>query len=285
MGWLIFASGVVASIVAAGIYARGTRIGLWVASTMARLLPADERDRYREEWHAEILASSFGPIEGRDGQHHLEAFAWSLGTVRTAVLRAAPVHLVRFIDFTVSAVLLISAGPTLMALLALSRTTLDEGPVLFRSAKLGLNGRPFGCVQIRTMLRDAGSGEVDSEARVTKCGRFLRRTGLDQLPRLLNVVRGDMSLVGPLPMSNEVLSRLEGDARRAVLSVKPGLCGLWQVTKPYDLYRKSAYFDLEEWARMEAEYAATKSFLGDLQILAKTIIALFRSPPAYSKPN
>jgi lipopolysaccharide/colanic/teichoic acid biosynthesis glycosyltransferase len=158
-----------------------------------------------------------------------------------------------------------------MGLVALSVKRSSPGAVLFRGARAGLDGRPFTQYKFRTMTTDAAEirnedgslAKPDDDPRVTAIGRHLRRTSIDELPQLLNILRGSMSFVGPRP---DPVSALEYytpiDWRR--LSVTPGLTGLAQVNG-----RNSLTWD--ERRRLDDEYVRRQSFLLDLKILMKTL--------------
>jgi lipopolysaccharide/colanic/teichoic acid biosynthesis glycosyltransferase len=159
----------------------------------------------------------------------------------------------------------------------------SRGPVLFRQPRMGLKGRAFLCLKFRTMVPDAEQRLRDLEARnesaggvlfkikddprVTALGRFLRRTSLDELPQLWNVLVGEMSLVGPRPLQlrdSERLAELDpqGYARR--LSVVPGITGPWQVAGRSNV-------DSDTMIRLDLDYVANWSTAADLQILVKTV--------------
>jgi lipopolysaccharide/colanic/teichoic acid biosynthesis glycosyltransferase len=147
----------------------------------------------------------------------------------------------------------------------------SPGPVLFRQQRLGLNGIPFTIFKFRTMQASAGvsidsAGNVlnsASDGRHTRVGRVLRRYSLDELPQLINVVRGDMSLVGPRPDLPEALSFYTPDQRRK-LSVRPGITGLAQVSGRNSLDAR------EKWS-IDSEYSSASSLLLDARILAHTL--------------
>jgi lipopolysaccharide/colanic/teichoic acid biosynthesis glycosyltransferase len=155
------------------------------------------------------------------------------------------------------------------------------GPAIFRQTRVGLHGRLFEVYKFRTMIDGAESQledllehneirghafKVTNDPRVTKVGRWLRRTSLDELPQLLNVLRGEMSLVGPRPpLPSEVAGYDIWHRRR--LSMKPGMTGLWQIRA-----RREADFD--RWVETDLEYIDTWSFWLDLKIMLRTIPAV-----------
>lgn len=171
------------------------------------------------------------------------------------------------------------------ALIALAVVLESRGPVLFRQRRTGLNGKVFTIYKFRSMTV-AEDGDVIAHAtkndqRVTRVGAFIRQTSLDELPQLLNVIRGDMSLVGPRPHA------LAHDAHYGALlpryadrfAVRPGLTGLAQVQG-----HRGEIHQLECMARRvqaDAEYAARWSFLGDLAIIARTVPLLLARTNAY----
>ncbi len=184
----------------------------------------------------------------------------------------------RFMDVSVSLLLLVLLLP-FMTIIALIIKFTSPGSIIFRQERIGLRGRKFSILKFRTMVFYAESmqeelaymNEIDGPAfkieddpRVTKIGRFLRRTGLDELPQLFNVLKGEMSLVGPRPpLENETKQYQRWQLRR--LSVKPGLSCFWQL-KP----RKNAV-NFDEWMEMDLAYIDNWSFRLDLIILMRTI--------------
>jgi len=176
----------------------------------------------------------------------------------------------------------------LLALLALAIKLDSRGPVLFRSRRPGIGGRPFDCLKFRTMqdgaewLQDelehrneAGGAifKIREDPRITRVGAFLRRWSLDELPQLLNVVRGEMSLVGPRPLPQRDYARLEDWHRKRYL-VLPGMTGLWQVSGRSEL-------DFDELVRLDFLYLERWSVFLDFSILLKTIPAVVRSRGAW----
>lgn len=183
----------------------------------------------------------------------------------------------RVIDLAVSSVALIIAAP-LMAVIALL-IKLDSGaPIFFRQERIGLNGKPFTMYKFRTMVVDAEKRlddlikvdalsqpmfKIRNDPRVTKIGRLLRKTSLDELPQLFNVLLGDMSLVGPRPEEMRIV-RMYSYAQRQRLAVKPGLTGPMQVNGRGDL-------SFEDRLRLEINYIKNYSLYHDLELLVQTV--------------
>lgn len=188
-------------------------------------------------------------------------------TARRAGGRRAARTTKRALDLVVAVPVAVVTAPVQVLTALAVRVTLGT-PVLFRQARPGLDGRPFTLVKFRTMLRPDQAGTTDDAARLTPVGRFLRATSLDELPTLLNVIRGDMSLVGPRPLLVEYLDRYTpAQARRH--EVRPGLTGLAQVNG-----RNEQTWD--ERLRLDVEYVDTWTVAGDLRILARTLGAVLR---------
>ena len=190
-------------------------------------------------------------------------------------------------DRCVAAAGLILVFP-LMALLGVTIWLHDRGPVLFTQVRVGKDGRMFRIYKFRTMVVDAEarkeqlltSNDSDgalfklrNDPRVTAVGAHLRRWSIDELPQLLNVLRGDMSLVGPRPALPDEAAKYADHVRRRLV-VKPGLTGLWQVNGRSDL-------TWDESVRLDLRYVENWSFALDLQIMWKTISALIRRSGAY----
>jgi exopolysaccharide biosynthesis polyprenyl glycosylphosphotransferase len=186
----------------------------------------------------------------------------------------------RGVELALSLALLAVLSP-LLALIAIAIKLDSPGPVLFRQLRCGLHGRPFTFLKFRSMRVDAERlkkhlapyNEMDGPAfkmtndpRVTPLGRFLRRTSLDELPQLWNIIRGDMSVVGPRPAVLDEVRQYEPWQRRR-LSMKPGLTCLWQVNG-----RSELTFD--EWMRLDLEYIDNWSLWLDVKIAFKTIPAV-----------
>jgi exopolysaccharide biosynthesis polyprenyl glycosylphosphotransferase len=197
-------------------------------------------------------------------------------------------HMLKSIfDRVVGCLLLLGVSPILLVTALLVKLT-SRGPVLFRQTRVGRGGEQFKMLKFRTMVADAearkaelhalneGNGilfKMRDDPRITKVGKYLRRFSIDELPQLLNVLRGDMSLVGPRPpLPAEVALYAIDDARRML--VKPGLTGLWQVSGRSDL-------TWEESMRLDLRYADNWSIALDLLILWKTARAVLGSDGAY----
>ena len=186
----------------------------------------------------------------------------------------------RLIDVGGSIVGLVVLAP-LFVVVALAIAIADGRPVLFRQRRIGRDGQSIRIWKFRTMAHDAedrlaeltprnevlGPGfKLSDDPRLTRCGRFLRRSSLDELPQLLNVLAGEMSLVGPRPaLPSEVAAYAPWQCRR--LAVKPGLTGLWQVTARNDP-------DVDRWVRLDLAYIDGWSLRLDLAILARTVPAV-----------
>jgi exopolysaccharide biosynthesis polyprenyl glycosylphosphotransferase len=190
-------------------------------------------------------------------------------------------------DKVIAASALILLAP-LFAAIALTIWLAGRGPVLFRQTRVGKNGAAFTLYKFRTMVVDAerwkpqlaAHNEADDvlfkirrDPRITRQGGWLRRWSLDELPQLFNVLRGDMSLVGPRPALPQEAARY-GDLMRRRLAVTPGLTGLWQVSGRSDL-------SWDEAVRLDLRYVENWSFALDLQILWKTGSAVIRGAGAY----
>ncbi|MEU1569098.1 sugar transferase [Streptomyces mirabilis] len=189
----------------------------------------------------------------------------------------------RTIDLLLATVMLLAALP-LFALISLAVSTTSRGPVVFRQIRLGLDGQPFSTLKFRTM-RCGSHGKLQDllhaqgikpsicakprhDPRITVVGRVLRKTSLDEIPQLLNVLRGDMSLVGPRPNVPEEIALLSWAQKRR-LSAKPGMTGLWQVSGRSSLQAGNA-------VRLDLQYIDCWSLRLDLLILLRTVPAVFQ---------
>jgi exopolysaccharide biosynthesis polyprenyl glycosylphosphotransferase len=193
----------------------------------------------------------------------------------------------RAFDYCFALVALIVALP-LMCAAALAIKIGSRGPVLYSSERIGIDGRPFSMLKFRTMVdgadnqlcalqdRDEGEGllfKIRDDPRVTPVGRLLRRFSIDELPQFVNVLRREMSVVGPRPPLRREVEAYEGDVRRRLL-VRPGITGLWQVGGRSDLPWDKA-------VRLDLSYVDNWSMGGDLVIIAKTFQAVIDRTGAY----
>ena len=208
-------------------------------------------------------------------------------TFSTAPSSRLQLMLKRSVDLLISATILLLALP-LVCFIALAIKITSGGTVLFRQTRCGLNGRLFTLYKFRTMVEDAEQRRRDllhlnemngpvfklrRDPRVTALGRWLRRFSLDEIPQLWNVLRGDMSLVGPRPPIPEEVARYQRWQRRR-LSMKPGLTCLWQVSGRNEV-------DFDRWMELDLEYIDSWSPMLDLKILVKTIPVVFHGHGAY----
>lgn len=196
----------------------------------------------------------------------------------------------RLFDVVLAALLLVVLLP-LLAVIALRIGLHDGGEVIFRQQRVGRDGKLFEFLKFRTMVTGAEAVKVEmaeravqdrgnavmfkmrNDPRITSPGRLLRRYSLDELPQLWNVLRGDMSLVGPRPALPREVENYDDDARRR-LHVRPGITGLWQVSGRSDL-------SWEDTVRLDTYYVDNWSFTQDIQILVRTVRAVLASSGAY----
>ena len=186
-------------------------------------------------------------------------------------------HAKRTFDVVLSSIALVLCLPVL-ALVALLIKIDSPGPVLFRQARVGRNGAPFNMIKLRTMCIDAedqlkklsdmneATGpmfKIKADPRVTRLGRFLRRFSIDEIPQFWNVLRGEMSLVGPRPALEHEVAKWDPELRKR-LEVPPGLSGLWQVSGRSDT-------TFEQYRRLDLYYVDNWSLAHDLRVIAKTI--------------
>jgi exopolysaccharide biosynthesis polyprenyl glycosylphosphotransferase len=190
-------------------------------------------------------------------------------------------------DRAVAGAAIILTAP-LIVFVAMAIKIADGGPALFRQTRVGKDGRTFTVYKFRTMVLDAEDRKahladrnehdgvlfkIRGDPRITKVGRWLRRWSVDELPQLINVLRGDMSMVGPRPALPDEAARYHQHVRRRLM-VKPGITGLWQVNGRSDL-------SWDESVRLDLRYVENWSFVLDLQILWKTLSAVLRGSGAY----
>jgi len=193
----------------------------------------------------------------------------------------------RIVDLLLGSLVLLAALPVI-AFAALAIVFVDRGAPFYSQVRVGLNGRRFRMFKLRTMVRgahdmrddllhlneaDGPVFKIKNDPRLHRLGPFLRRTSIDELPNLLNVLRGEMSLVGPRPPIPSEVEHYTPYAMRR-LTVMPGITCLWQING-----RSSVSFD--EWMRLDNQYIDTWSPLGDLAILIRTIPAVLRKDGAH----
>ena len=203
-----------------------------------------------------------------------------LFTLRPPVFEGIDFAIKRTFDLVVAAVGLILLSPVMLAIALAVRLT-SRGPMIYRSVRPGMAGKPFRCLKFRTMREHADQIQADLESlneksgalfkirhdpRLTRVGAFLRRFSLDELPQLINVIRGEMSLVGPRPLPTRDFERLEDWHKKRYL-VLPGITGLWQVSGRSEL-------DFDDLVRLDFLYLERWSVMLDLLILLKTIPAV-----------
>ena len=211
----------------------------------------------------------------------------AITTISTHNLSELSLFVKRLVDICASVILLLVASPVFLIVAALMKLT-SRGPVFFTQERLGINKRLFNVYKFRTMvlgaeemLRDlehlneveGAAFKIKNDPRITRVGRILRKTSIDELPQLLNVLKGDMSLVGPRPLPVRDYNGFGEDWHRRRFSVKPGVTCLWQING-----RSNVSFD--HWMELDMEYIDNWSLVLDLKILAQTIPAVIRGSGA-----
>jgi exopolysaccharide biosynthesis polyprenyl glycosylphosphotransferase len=194
----------------------------------------------------------------------------------------------RVIDIAGSAALLMALAP-LFAVVALLIKFDSPGPILFAQERVGYNKRRFKVLKFRTMIAEAEKQQnvlehlnevegpvfkIKKDPRITRVGALLRRFSIDELPQLVNVLKGDMSLVGPRPLPVRDVERIDVSSHKRRFSIKPGITCLWQVNG-----RSNIGFD--DWVRLDLEYIDKWSLALDVIILLKTVPAVLKGPGAY----
>jgi exopolysaccharide biosynthesis polyprenyl glycosylphosphotransferase len=193
----------------------------------------------------------------------------------------------RAFDFSFALAALIGALPILL-IAAIAIKISSKGPVFYSSERIGIDGKPFAMLKFRTMVKDADKQlaslleknefdgphfKIQNDPRITPVGRVLRRFSIDELPQFINVLRHEMSVVGPRPPLRREVEAYDCDVLRKLL-VKPGITGLWQVSGRADL-------SWNEAVRLDLAYVDNWSMVGDILITAKTIRAVFGRAGAY----
>lgn len=190
----------------------------------------------------------------------------------------------RAMDIVIAGTALLLALPFFLVVSALVRA--DGGPAFYAHPRVGRGGKLFGCLKFRSMVIDSqarleallasdpaareeweATRKLKNDPRITRVGRFLRATSLDELPQLINVLKGEMSIVGPRPVTQSELDRYYGAAAAHYLTVRPGITGLWQVSG-----RSETSYD--QRVALDVAYVSQPSLLADIRILLKTPVAV-----------
>ena len=193
----------------------------------------------------------------------------------------------RVLDFVAALLGLILLSPIFLIVSILIKLE-SEGEVIFSQTRIGLNGKEFKMYKFRSMVKNAEELKVKLAAqnemsgpmfkmkddpRVTKVGKFIRKTSIDELPQLINVLKGDMSLVGPRPSLPKEVEKFEPWMLQR-LEVKPGLTCYWQVSGRNNI-------DFEDWMKLDLQYVEDRNFCLDLKLIFKTFFVLFGDKNAY----
>ncbi len=189
----------------------------------------------------------------------------------------------RIFDVVMSVIALILLSPVYLVIAIVIKCD-SRGPVFYKHHRIGKNGKPFGMYKFRSMIPDADKKldelpdemkrefeenyKITDDPRITRVGKFLRKTSLDELPQFLNVIKGEISLVGPRPIVEEELEKY-GDNKDKFLSVIPGITGYWQANGRSDV-------TYEKRMELELYYVDNASFWLDIVILFKTVFAVFK---------
>ena len=215
-------------------------------------------------------------------------YGWPVLVFRSTPESSWPTVVKQVMDLVGSFVLLVGLS-WLFGLIAFLIKVTSPGPVLFRQQRSGINGRPFTLYKFRTMVTNAEQLQhelaamnemngpvfkVSNDPRVTRIGKILRKYSLDELPQLYNVLRGEMSLVGPRPLPVNEVRRFNDLAHRRRLSVRPGITCLWQISG------RNNVSDFKEWVRLDLEYIDHWSLWLDLKILGRTLPAVLAATGA-----
>ena len=219
-----------------------------------------------------------------------EATAYAATRFRTTVAHDRALFFKRLFDILVAGSARLFVAPLILAI-AIAIRLQDGGKAIYSQRRYGLNGETFNCFKLRSMVPDAQqklehlletdpavrrewdeSQKLTHDPRITALGSFIRKTSIDELPQLYNVLRGDMSLVGPRPIVESEIARY-GDNFRQYCAVRPGITGLWQVTGRSD----TSY---PQRVATDVEYVRSRSFWGDVKIVLLTVPAVFKSQGA-----
>jgi exopolysaccharide biosynthesis polyprenyl glycosylphosphotransferase len=239
--------------------------------------------------HVDLIPSWSDVVGARLDLHEMEGMP--VLTIPRPALRRSSLRLKRTLDVSVVGAALVLLSPLLLAC-AIAIKLNSPGPVLFRQRRIGRDDRPFEVLKFRSMCVDAdqrkdhvaslsfhgggvesGMFKIRDDPRVTRVGSVLRRYSLDELPQLLNILRGDMSLVGPRPLIENEDRQVKGRFRRR-LGLTPGLTGLWQVHGRSDI-------PFDEMVSLDYLYVTNWSLWGDVKLLMRTLPSVMRGVGAY----
>ncbi len=198
----------------------------------------------------------------------------------------------RLFDIIFSITILIVGFPVYLIVAGAVMLT-SPGPIFYGSCRIGRDGKPFKCWKFRTMFQDADARlkqmletdpelkkewetfwKLQNDPRITEVGQFLRRTSLDELPQFWNVLKGDLSVVGPRPVTADEIEKYYGEKAEKILSLRPGITGLWQTSG-------RSLITFEERVSLEEAYVESQSFFYDLKLILKTIPSVFTSKGAF----
>jgi exopolysaccharide biosynthesis polyprenyl glycosylphosphotransferase len=231
-----------------------------------------------------IVANLFDLSISRTGFRYLAGVP--MLTYTTAPIDEWGLFFKRLLDLCASAAGLVALFPLFLAVSILIKLD-SPGPAFFRQTRSGLNGRDFTLYKFRSMVSDAEAQKnqlatfnemggpvfkMKEDPRVTRIGKFIRKTSIDELPQLINVLKGEMSLVGPRPPLPEEVAKYERWQRRR-LSVRPGITCIWQVSGRNQI-------DFDEWMRLDLQYIDNWTFLLDVKILVRTLSAVLSAKGA-----
>jgi len=242
-------------------------------------------EKTRDQKMRELLLKRYGSIDQSTVRHQLRFYMKHIGWV--GVVQGAYLAK-RLLDIVASAILLVLLSPLFLAV-AIAIRLEDPGPILFRQTRVGRWGTLFTMWKFRSMFTDAeerkrelmAQNEMEGgvlfkmkdDPRITKVGRIIRKTSIDELPQLWNVFKGEMSLVGPRPpVTQEVDQYSLSDRRR--LEVIPGITCIWQVSGRSDI-------PFDQQVELDVQYIESQSFWNDIKILLKTVPALLFGTGAY----
>ena len=264
----------------------------WENERVSSVIP--DRNIYNMNYYSHLNLSVSTYNASSVAMPIVEPFFWDQESIQN-MLAFLNKFAKRALDILVSMLALMLAIPILLPIALLIKLT-SKGPVLFKQDRVGYRGKNFTFYKFRTMYQNSdtsahqeymkkhilgnneeiNNGEKDNplfkmtnDSRITPIGKFLRKTSLDELPQLWNVLKGEMSLVGPRPPIPYEVEEYQNWHYRRVIEVKPGITGLWQVSG-----RNRTTFD--EMVRLDIQYARNWSFLFDVKILMKTFMAIFK---------